>query len=31
MDNLLPYVFCGIAGIFVYNSFEETKKQKKFS
>lgn len=29
MDNLLPYVFCGIAGFFVYNSFEETKTETK--
>ena len=28
MDNLLPYVFCGIAGFLVYNSFEVKKESK---
>ena len=28
MDNLLPYVFCGIAGFLVYNSFEVKKDNK---
>ena len=28
MDNLLPYLFCGIAGLFILNSLEDKKDIK---